>query len=358
MQKITVSAPGKIHLLGEHTVVHGKPALITAIDLRCEVSLISRNDSIISLVSKQVKGKVETNVSNLIKKTQSAHSAWIKFSQTNDVSLLKSISTEPLDYAQIIVGETLSWYKIAQLVGCELTIDSNIPIGGSVGSSAALAVTLVGALTVFLQKSWDKSIINEIAYRTEQKKHGFPSGGDNSTSCFGGLVWYRKESPELKIIHPVPFTLSKRLAQNFILIDTGKPQESTGEMVSAVRTLYDINPHKIQKIFDAQEKLTRELLSVIKNEQEEKLIEIIRVGQRNLEALKVCSPFVKGIVREIEKSSGVAKVCGGGGKTKGTGVVLIYHKEIEKVIKIANKYQLPCFQVALGVEGLKIEGEK
>ena len=34
-EQISVSAPGKIHLLGEHVVVHGKPAIITTIDKRC-----------------------------------------------------------------------------------------------------------------------------------------------------------------------------------------------------------------------------------------------------------------------------------------------------------------------------------
>ena len=36
---ITVSAPGKIHLLGEHTVVYGKPALLTTVDLRVTVTI-------------------------------------------------------------------------------------------------------------------------------------------------------------------------------------------------------------------------------------------------------------------------------------------------------------------------------
>lgn len=35
----TVSAPGKIHLMGEHAVVYGKPALLTAIDLRLSVTV-------------------------------------------------------------------------------------------------------------------------------------------------------------------------------------------------------------------------------------------------------------------------------------------------------------------------------
>lgn len=37
--QITVSAPGKIHLLGEHTVVYGHPALLAAVDKRIYISV-------------------------------------------------------------------------------------------------------------------------------------------------------------------------------------------------------------------------------------------------------------------------------------------------------------------------------
>ncbi|KKR34083.1 MAG: Mevalonate kinase, partial [Candidatus Gottesmanbacteria bacterium GW2011_GWC2_39_8] len=37
--KITISAPGKVHLLGEHTVVYGKPALIASLDKRLSVTI-------------------------------------------------------------------------------------------------------------------------------------------------------------------------------------------------------------------------------------------------------------------------------------------------------------------------------
>ena len=40
MKKISYSAPAKVILSGEHAVVYGKPALVSAIDRRLTVSVI------------------------------------------------------------------------------------------------------------------------------------------------------------------------------------------------------------------------------------------------------------------------------------------------------------------------------
>src|SRR6266481_390994 len=53
-QNITVSAPGKIHLMGEHTVVYGKPALLAAINKRCFVEITKRNDNKIVIIANTV----------------------------------------------------------------------------------------------------------------------------------------------------------------------------------------------------------------------------------------------------------------------------------------------------------------
>lgn len=305
---ITVSAPGKIHLLGEHTVVYGKPALLAAVNLRISISIVSTK------------------------------------SETSKTEIQKIV--EPIIEKELKI-KTIPHYR--------LTISSEIPIGAGLGSSAAVSSAYIAALLSFLKVKWDLNLINKLAYEAEKVFHGNPSGGDNSTVVFGGLIWFRKESPDLKLIQPVPFTIPNKLAKNFCLINTGKPAETTKQMVEIVAAKFKTQGSKFQKIFDDQEKLVKELLSIIQNGDENHLIQTIRAGEKNLESLGVVSPFVKTIIRKIEQEGGAAKICGAGGKTKATGILLAYHPRKSVIEKIAKEENLPYFSTSLGVEGVKIE---
>ena len=355
MKTIAVSAPGKLHLLGEHVVVYGKPAIIAAVNKRCFIDVAPRKDKKIEIVSHNLKiGKITTE-KEIIVKTKDAQIKWERYIKNNGISLLKSITSDPLHFPVIVIGEAIKYFKKSLPVGFKLSIKSDIPIGSGMGSSAALAVSIAGALSILFTKKLNKEVINEIAYLSEQKKHGFPSGGDNSASCFGGLIWYRKETPDLKIIKPVSFAFPKKLGKNFVAIHTGTPAESTGEMVSIVRALYKEKAEFVENILSSQEKLTRELLSAIKNDDDTLMIYIIKVGEKNLESLGVVSDLSKALIRDIGKKGGAAKICGAGGKQKSSGVVLAYHKNPELLNDIAKHYSFSFEPIVLGAGGVREE---
>ncbi|MBI3559700.1 hypothetical protein HY087_01050, partial [Candidatus Gottesmanbacteria bacterium] len=198
IMKVIVSVPGKVHLMGEHAVVHGKPALLAAINLRLRVTVET-----LSLSSPRTRGSSENFLIE---------------------------SDEPSDYIRHAIDVVKREYKLALLPPMKITVTSDIPSGYHLGSSAAIAVGTVSALTYFLKKVWNPSAINQIAYEIEKKMHGNPSGGDNTTVTIGGFIWFRKELEFLKSIWQLPFKLPKNL-DHFFLINTGRPKETTGEMV-------------------------------------------------------------------------------------------------------------------------------
>lgn len=295
---IKVSAPGKIHLLGEHAVVYGKPALLAAVDLRVTVIL-----SPVIVSDQRERGNLKKIIEPIIKK----------------------------------------YLKIKTIPPYRLEISSQIPVGSGLGSSAAISAAYIAALLSYVGYKWDLNLVNELTFEAEKVFHGNPSGGDNITVVYGGLIYYTKGEP-----FQSPPSIPPKLAKNFILINTGKPKETTKEMVEMVSV-------KFRKIFDNQEQLVKELLLAIRDGNENQLIQIIRAGEKNLESMGVVSKSVQSIIRKIEDSGGAAKICGAGGKTGPTGVLLCYHPKPSIIQNIAISQHLDYFRTALGVEGLRQE---
>lgn len=283
---ITVSVPGKIHLMGEHAVVYGKPALLAAINRRLTVTV------------REGKNNAGGFVAEIIHIVQTHFQTHKQF---------------------------------------HITIDSDIPEGYHLGSSAAVSVGVVGAVSYFLKNVWNPELFNRLAYEAEKMKHGNPSGGDNTAVTFGGLIWYRKELEFLTSIWQLPF---KPKLNRFYLIDTGKPKESTGDMVAFVA-----KQKNLQGVFDENEKQTKRIAVAMKTDDEKTLVDAMRKGERTLERIGVVSKKAISLIRKIEKSGGAAKILGGGGRADGVGYLLCYGSDPAK----------DAIPITLGEEGVRLE---
>ena len=137
-------------------------------------------------------------------------------------------------------------------------IESDIPVGRGLGSSAALCVAATSAfLEFYTGKKFEKEIINNIAYQAEKYFHKNASGVDVTASCFGGLIFYRKEFEFLKNISALNFKIPKKIENNLLLIDSGKPIESTGHMVEMVGKSYNQKPQFVEEVLNDIEKTTK-----------------------------------------------------------------------------------------------------
>jgi len=314
MNKVIVSVPGKVHLMGEHAVVYGKPALLAAINLRLSVT-----------VEEQKKSSKEPII---------------------------IVSTEPTDHVRFAVDFLLGQLKISKHPPIKITINSDIPAGYHLGSSSAVAVALSGAVVYFFKKIWNPMSINELAYEIEKKQHGNPSGGDNTTVTVGGFVWYRRELEFLKSIWQLPFR--PHLALNhFFLINTGRPKETTGEMVALVKENTQKDPVQMQKLLDLNEQQVRRVTIALKDGNESELIDAIRVGESTLEGMGVVSKKVQPFIREIEKMGGAVKILGGGGKKEGVGFLLCYHPDQKRVRTMCDEHHYAIENICLGGGGVR-----
>lgn len=302
--KISYSAPGKVIFSGEHAVVYGKPALVCALNRRLKFTLDYHLEN----------GRC----------------------QDGNIKFIKNLVAKFLNQKT-----KLSQYRYQ--------INSEIPIGRGLGSSAALSTAATACfLNFFSGKSFDKKTINSLAYEAEKKFHQTPSGVDNTTSCFGGLIYYRKEFEFLKNISHLPFKIPKEIEERLFLIDSGKPNEKTAEMVGFVKENYS---KKTEKIFEEIEKITKRMVLALKEKNQNEFARSIFKNERLLEKLGVVSEKTKNLLYQL-KSFGVGKITGAGGKKRGSGYLLFFSQNNKKLTQFLKEKTLSYLKFKPDYQGL------
>jgi mevalonate kinase len=202
---------GKVILLGEHSVVHGKPALAAGLErgVRVEISRSDRTSMHVEPWNVDVTPDGDTELSRAL------------------AALIESYPSMP---------------------PVELKVDVELPAGGGLGCSAAMGVALTRALSSAVDLVENDGRVAERSLAWERVFHGNPSGVDSAISAAGGVALFRRGHALM------PITLGQTLT--FVVGDSREPS-STKTMVSQVARLYERDPDRIGKTFDAIESLVR-----------------------------------------------------------------------------------------------------
>ncbi|WP_254530763.1 mevalonate kinase [Natrinema gelatinilyticum] len=224
------SAPGKVYLFGEHAVVYGEPAVPCAIERRARVGVQRRDDGKLRVHSKDLSLNgftVEYDGST---------------SNGPDIDVSESLISAAMGYVDHAIEQVRDATDEDE-VGFDVTIESDIPLGAGLGSSAAVVVAAIDAATRELGVTLETDELAERAYRTEyQVQDGQASRADTFCSATGGAVRVEGEdcrsldAPDLPIV---------------IGFDGGAGD--TGKLVAGVRDLrneYDFAADTVEAIGD------------------------------------------------------------------------------------------------------------
>jgi mevalonate kinase len=321
--KAVAISPAKVILLGEHFVVSGNTAIAMAIDLPTMVTVEQIEGNQIRVSSEDLR----------VEASYSPDGQLIRSYGNNADTTLKPI----YEVAAFVLRQI---GRLGQ--GIKLDVKSSVPIGMGLGSSAATAVGAVSAITTLLDSSFSKEEIFHAAYSLEKIVHGHPSGVDQATVTYGGLIGYRDGKVNL--------TLQTTKAPLLIVGNTGK-RRSTGEFVGRVSKLRETKPEEYAKIASQAQNITENAVDALSNGHDEALGALMNENQRLLELVGVSSSDLERLINAARTAGALgAKLTGGGG---GGCMIALGHEatraRIVGAIQQAGGQVIPSDYVSHGV---------
>ncbi len=151
-RQIEAVAPGKVILFGEHFVVYGYPSLIASIDKFFKVKV-----DISPSTADEIK--IESNLGFRATLQNSVLSFPVGQDNTYHEIIKKLYSVIQYLVTHVSI-DVRSKYSIL------IRLDSEIPLGGGLGSSSAFCVALTAALYHFIDKMLNK---DKICYESIQR---------------------------------------------------------------------------------------------------------------------------------------------------------------------------------------------
>ncbi|WP_436923834.1 mevalonate kinase [Halosimplex amylolyticum] len=326
---VTASAPGKVYLFGEHAVVYGEPAVPCAIDRRARVTVEERDDDHLRVHAEDL----------------SLDGFTVEYGGSTDADPDVNVSQSLVEAATGYVDAAVEQAREAAdapRTGFDITIESEIPLGAGLGSSAAVTAAGILAATRELGVDISAEEVADRAYRAELAvQEGNASRADTFCSATGGAV--RVEGDDCRSLDApeLPFVVG---------FDGGAGD--TGALVAGVRDLkdeYDFAADTVAAIGD----LVRAGEEALAAGDVAELGGLMDFNHGLLSALGVSSRSLDSMVWAARDAGALgAKLTGAGGG--GCVVALDDSEETETALRYLPGCE-ETFRAELDTEGVRVE---
>lgn len=263
-------ARGKVILLGEHGVVHGRPALAAGIER-----------GVVATASVAAADRLRVEPWDVVLRADAA-------------------SDEPLEraFAAILAGYPSTRPAVSVEARCDL------PAGAGLGASAAVGVAVIAAIDELLGIARTPEERGAYALSWEKVFHGNPSGVDNTMASCGGIAVYVRGQPlePVRPRRPIP-----------LVVCYSGESASTKTMVESVARQHERDRARVEEIFDGMAALVRNGKLAVENGDFQALGQMFDMNQMLLASLLLST-------ERLERLCGAAKAAGAlGAKLTGSG---------------------------------------
>ena len=314
-------APGKLILSGEQFVVLGAPAVSMAINLYSNITVIPSTTTGI-----EISADIPLNL--------------IPDADKNPSASANQALLEPLRLAANATLDKLGTKdkNVRVQASCE------VPIGAGLGSSASTTVATISAVAKSRNVVLDREDIFQLAFVSENYLHGKPSGVDQATCTYGGIIRFEKPDgiKPIKIKRPP-----------MILVCDSGVHRSTKALVGSVVERSHLQTERFSAHLQEVSEISTDVVKAMKSEDDAELGALMNRNHELLRQIGVSTPLLDHLVEEARRVGALgAKLTGAGGG----GCVIAVCGDKASRLKVARRLRQEggtIYNVALDQSGVE-----
>jgi len=316
-----VSAPGKLMLLGDHTVVYGQPCLVTSVSSRIKVNIQSMSDEVLNITIPDLEQPIKKSINDLLNNRVSENTRFVE-------SAIR-----------------IFYQKYSVTSGLKITTQTEPYFKYGLGSSAAVTVATIFGLNILYGKNLGLKEIFNLACSAVLHVQGLGSGFDVAAATYGGVLYYVKPG---KIIEKLNLTYLP------IVVAYSGQKADTVSLVKNVAEKFKQYPDKVKRICEACGKLVEHAKKSLMGKDWERMGLYMDMNQEYLRDMGVSTEKLETLILAAKKAGAWgAKLSGAGG---GDCTIAIAPKDkVEDVKQAINLAGGKVIDVTTNVEGVRIE---